>query len=70
MVAELQNVADGDYLVVWTVGDLHVRATFGIRAGVLLIPPIALPALAFPALATLALLLALAGPAVRRAELH
>jgi hypothetical protein len=60
VTASLGTVADGHYIVVWTLGAMIITGTFDVSSGVLLeASPI--PTLTLPALIALASLLALVG---------
>jgi hypothetical protein len=61
VTASLGTVADGRYMVTWTVGPLVARAVFEVRAGILQIAATAVPTLSLLGLSTLFVIIALAG---------
>ena len=53
VTALLGNLADGHYVVAWSIGPAQVRATFDVRSGLLQAATIPIPALDLPLLVVL-----------------
>jgi hypothetical protein len=61
LTAPLGSLADGHYIVVWTIGPLIVRGMFDVQSGLLQQGPNTVPTLTLPALLVLLAMIAFTG---------